>query len=213
MNDALASALGDLRAARTAYDEASRTRQSSAKDDVCHQLVAAQAKAASAASGERAVVVSELPLCDAGAPMPIALADGGSVWLAYFGSAEPFFTQRVVVKVTGVDSVNFGGLNDEALHGHRLWAKGLVHYSFHEVIGSKWIATRERENSVHDYHRPAAFARLRHFVFTFHDETFECLADDFAVDRAGIDSVLAELSGAPASGRNHRGKSRARAVK
>lgn len=203
MNNELAAALGDLRAARRTYDEAIRTSWFSMPDEVSRQLLAAQAKAVEAACGEHAFVMSELPLCDAGAPMPIVLTDGNSVWLAYFESTEPYVNQRVVVKFTDVDSVNFGGSNDEALDGHQLWGKGLVHYSFHEVIGSKWIATRERENSVHGYHRPARFARLRHFAFTFHDETFECLAHDFAVDRAGMDSVLAELGGAPSKSRSH----------
>lgn len=193
MTDTLESALAELVAARAAYDEAPRAGWYPPAD-VSERLLAAHARVTSQARGERAVCLTALPLCDAGAPMPLVLGDGHSVWLSYFGADEPFFSERAVVKFTGVDSVTFGGANDEALHGHRLWGKGLELYSFHEVIASQWIATRERENSVHERHRPATFARLRHFVYTFHDDTFECLAAGFAVDSSGIGSPLGELS-------------------
>lgn len=85
-------------------------------------------------------------------------------------------------------------MNDGAITGHPLWENGLAPYAFHEVAASRWIATRERENSVHPRHQPGDFARLRHFIFTFHDETFECLADHFALDSSGIRTVLSELS-------------------
>lgn len=62
MNDDLASALADPRAARTAYDEARRGAWFSAPDGVSPQLIAAQAKVNSYASGERAIVLSEFPL-------------------------------------------------------------------------------------------------------------------------------------------------------
>jgi len=30
---------------------------------------------------------------------------------------------------------------------------------------------------VHDRHSPARYSALRHFIFTFHDSTFECVAE------------------------------------
>jgi hypothetical protein len=34
-------------------------------------------------------------------------------------------------------------------------------------------------NSVHPHHDREGFARLRHYVFAFHDSTFECVARSF----------------------------------
>ncbi len=31
-------------------------------------------------------------------------------------------------------------------------------------------------NAVHPYHRPAVFDAFHHYVFTFYDSTFECVA-------------------------------------
>ena len=36
----------------------------------------------------------------------------------------------------------------------------------------------ERINSVHNGHRPERYDKLMHFIFTFHDSMFECVARD-----------------------------------
>ncbi len=104
--------------------------------------------------------------------------------------------ERCLLTFRNVDSVLFGGSNDEALSGHRLWGRGLQFYAFQEVINSAWIAQRETENSVHEYHHGGWHARLRHFIYTFHDETLECIAADFVVDDpdSASPAALAALS-------------------
>lgn len=64
---------------------------------------------------------------------------------------------------------------DEALGGHPLARAGLQHYSVHEVHGSTLISELERRNSVHPRHDRASHLSRRHFVFTFHDSTLECV--------------------------------------
>ena len=72
----------------------------------------------------------------------------------------------------------FGYPNDEALPGHPLYAKGIADYVMCEVLNSSWIDQIAEQNRV-------AFPtfnyvdRSRHFVFIFHDSTFECIADGF----------------------------------
>lgn len=127
---------------------------------------------------EAVIALDDVPSCDAGAPMPVVLSDAHHTWVSYYVAADD---ERAVLRFDGVNSSLFGGPNDEALHGHRLSSKGLDAYRFHEVIGSEWISARERENSVHPGHGGGWHARLRHFVFMFHDETFECIARSYAV--------------------------------
>jgi len=38
-------------------------------------------------------------------------------------------------------------------------------------------------NAVHPRHSDAHFAALRHFVLTFHDATFECVAASYSVSK------------------------------
>ena len=75
----------------------------------------------------------------------------------------------------------FGMPNDEALHGHRLFGRGLVAYRAHTVERSRWLDEVERINSVHPQHRPESFHDFVHYVLAFHDQTFECLAKDFVL--------------------------------
>ena len=51
-------------------------------------------------------------------------------------------------------------------------------------------------NSVHAYHGPAAFIDLKHWVFSFHDTTFECIASNFriALAKGTRWSVLEDLA-------------------
>ena len=70
----------------------------------------------------------------------------------------------------------FGLPNDEALSGHPLSRIGLEPYRAYEVLGSAWIEELSAKNSVHPNHRSDSFADMHHFLFTFKDELFECVA-------------------------------------
>jgi hypothetical protein len=67
------------------------------------------------------------------------------------------------------------------LRGHPLASRGLQAYSAFEVRNSSWIRQLERMNSVHPQHNPARYSMLHHYVFAFHDSTFECVARDFSL--------------------------------
>jgi hypothetical protein len=71
----------------------------------------------------------------------------------------------------------FGAPNDETLAGHALWGRGLRHYGVYQIKHSSLVRRLERMNAVHPQHRATAFDRLQHYIFTFHDSTFECVAE------------------------------------
>jgi len=73
----------------------------------------------------------------------------------------------------------FGPPNDEGLHGHPLAERGLEPYGVFVVSPSSWLRALVRMNAVHPRHRDEHFDGLCHFVFTFHDSTFECIARGF----------------------------------
>lgn len=136
---------------------------------------------------ERDVVVrvAGIPSPSAGAPEPVIVADEGSAVVAYYGSEamnwdtarpEDFGPQQVVVLRFGsVRSLMFGSPNDEAVSGHPLFGRGLDYYAVHSVEDSSWVRRLERMNSVRPQHNASGFLRLRHFIVTFHDSTFECV--------------------------------------
>lgn len=70
----------------------------------------------------------------------------------------------------------FGLPNDEALPGHPLYGHGLEAYGCFEVVNSQWRKQAEAQNRV--CFPSTDYRTVRHFVFTFHDSSFECLAHD-----------------------------------
>ncbi|HEX3625576.1 MAG TPA: hypothetical protein VH280_09130 [Verrucomicrobiae bacterium] len=100
-----------------------------------------------------------------------------------------------LVRFTNYRAYMFGSPHDEAFSGHPLAARGLTPYSAVEVHHSSWIRILERMNAVHPNHRPELFKDYRHFIFAFHDSTFECVARNFAVTvyEATMASLLPEM--------------------
>jgi hypothetical protein len=127
--------------------------------------------------------IDDLPRPEAGAPVPLVFASEQSVWVAYFVSpiwqvpAGTTVDDRVaLVTFRSARAHFFGPPNDEALAGHPLARRGLDFYDCFEVTDSSWIRRLERANRVHPQHSPELYAGDRHFVITFHDSTFECIA-------------------------------------
>ncbi len=66
--------------------------------------------------------------------------------------------------------------------GHPLAARGYRAFAIYEIKQSTWIAQMEQMNRVHPSHNKELFDGLRHFIFGFHDSTFEILARDFQLE-------------------------------
>ena len=138
------------------------------------------------AGGVLAVGIADVPQMDTGAPTPIVLAEDGRVVLSYRLRAplapEPVTgSTSAYICFEGVSIHSLGGPNDETLHGHPLWEAGLRQYSAFIIENSPLIESLERMNSVHPFHKPERFLDLRHYIFTFHDSTFECVARSFSL--------------------------------
>jgi hypothetical protein len=168
---------------------------------------AAERSAAGVVSEEHAVPVNLEIHWNAGAPMPHLFSSGSRAFVLFYsdvprGGQDKSFREAggdgigvpalAVAEFIGMHSIKFGGPNDETLSGHPLYGKGLEFYAAHEVINSQWIAEEERINSVHPQHRGGWHETLRHYVFTFHDETLECLAEDVRTEQ--LDCNLPEAA-------------------
>ena len=155
---------------------------------------------------DKVVELAGVPQSSVGAPLPLVLSDEHRVLLAYL--LEEFQPDRDGTSVRVVDPASnesialveftlystymFGAPNDEAFHGHPLAARGLTPYGAFQIENSSWIRQLERMNSVHPSHRPERFERLRHYVFSFHDSTFECVAQSFTLTthEGSLETVL-----------------------
>jgi hypothetical protein len=160
-------------------------------------------------STDRPRELSSLPQSSIGAPCPMLTADEHSLRIAFYveeGRLSPQWVNVSVRPESPNDSDSlcavvsfslvyahiFGPPNDEAFSGHPLASRGLEPYAAFEVEQSSWLRALERMNSVHPYHRPEQFAQYKHFILSFHDSTFECIAASFevALCRGSVARVL-----------------------
>ena len=152
------------------------------------QLLDAERRLAAAEDRPYAVLCDCPILWDVGAPIPTLLQSDGSAELFFL---LPDDDERVGnVRFERLVSTLFGAPNDETHAGHPLYGSGFEPYRAMHVVNSLWIAQLERMNSVHRYHNQANYSALKHFIFAFHDTTFECVARSFSVSR--VDRGLAE---------------------
>lgn len=151
-----------------------------------------------------------VPQSSVGAPCPFVMSDERTLLLAYIvehvdtnwdgtyvrmvGPNTPG-EQIALVRFVRHDAFMFGPPNDEAFHGHPLASRGLKPYSAVEVLHSSWIRRLERMNAVHPRHIPELFKDYRHFIFAFHDSTFECIAKEFSVSvyKSTMKALLPEM--------------------
>jgi hypothetical protein len=135
---------------------------------------------------------------DIGAPLPHLLVNDYRALLAfvlrepdpewdgsYVRVVDPASTEPeplALVEFERCVSAKLGSPNDEVFRGHPLHGKGLSSYTAQRVVNSRWLKEIEAINSVHRQYRPSSWADLQHFIFGFHDSTFECLAESFKVE-------------------------------
>jgi hypothetical protein len=161
-------------------------------------------------SKDTVVELEGVPQSSVGAPCPFVMSDEHTLLLAYIiERVDPEWDGTYVrlvgpntsgesialVRFNRYSACMFGPPNDEAFSGHPLASRGLSPYSAVEVRDSSWIRRLERVNAVHPMHSPELFEDCRHFIFAFHDSTFECVAKDFTVTiyESTMTSLLPEM--------------------
>jgi len=133
------------------------------------------------------VVELDLPwLPDPGAPSPVLFQDEDQATLSYGTSVLAPGGPLAVVQFDHCMVATFGYPNEDGRWGHRLYDAGLTSHAIFEVENPSWLERLRAQNAVA---RPDAASwwpnspdtssdvgPVRHFIVTFHDSTFECLA-------------------------------------
>jgi hypothetical protein len=152
-----------------------------------------------ATKGEEYAVPIEFPVrWDTGAPLPYLLQNDYRTFLAFFlhtvdpnwdgtyvnvrNPSSELSEKLALVEFERCVCTKMGTPNDEVLHGHPLYGKGLAGYEAMTVENSNWLKELEKINSVHDAYNPESWRRLKHYILPFHDSTFECVARGFKVE-------------------------------
>jgi hypothetical protein len=137
-------------------------------------------RALAAATGDQYAVPMELGYApEAAVSAPMLLQTDSSTFLTF---------RAVTIKPDGCRAeagtaviefdlcfwTSFGYPNDEALSGHPLYGRGLSAYEIFEVRNSHWVHRMNQQNRIPFPNTKGDFDS-RHFIFSFHDSTFECL--------------------------------------
>lgn len=127
--------------------------------------------------GHQYAVECQFPLkWSGGAPEPTVLSSQTRTFLIFF--LEDRDSRVGKVEFEHVWSTRFGEPNENGIMEHPLVGYGLDGWSPSEVINSSWIEEIKKRASVHEGFDPGRFDG-RHFLFPFHDSTFECVARSF----------------------------------
>lgn len=147
---------------------------------------------------DRVVELKDVPQSSVGAPLPLVLSNESTIVLGYIIQDSSPAWNGTALRVVDTDgpgeslavvefelyqSYMFGAPNDEAFSSHPLAARGLHPYAAFRIDDSSWVRQLERMNSIHPNHNPDKFRELKHFVFAFHDSTFECVAKNSRISK------------------------------
>jgi hypothetical protein len=127
---------------------------------------------------------------DAGAPQPLLIAKEGSATLFFllyedssFGNDDDEASQVGKLVFSRCSYSSLGIPSNETLSGHHYYDLGLESFGFYEVEDSDLIQRLMKIQSVHPYYDPMKWSKYKHFIITFHDSTFECVATGYSFKR------------------------------
>jgi len=123
------------------------------------------------------VLEDVFPSWDIGAPSPCVFADEHIVMLGYYTRKE----EACVVTFNHCFEYKMGMPDENTIHQHSLGDKGLKGYKAHVVEDSSWISELEKRYGViSDYTQDGR--KYSHYIFTFHDRSFECVASGYTIN-------------------------------
>lgn len=125
------------------------------------------------------VVIEDIfPEIMVGAPCPMVLADEHVVHLAYYDTEDDV----ALIKFDHCFEFRMGMPAEDQVSKGPYSGLGIVNFEPHFVENSPWLEELEAR-----YHVVTSFSRGEreyvHYVFAFHDRTFECIASNYTVEK------------------------------
>lgn len=129
---------------------------------------------------------------DYGAPSPTILSNDNELFIAFYADKESTSTipqERNTIYDTGIFSLKFkrylkytfGIPGNETIHGHPYSKLGMQSCTFYELRNSDLIKSMQDIEKIHPDYNPEKWKMYKHYILTFHDNMFECIAQDFEI--------------------------------
>ncbi len=136
------------------------------------------------------VEIKDLFEMDSGSPSPTILSSDNELFIAFY-TTKPRISNIPVMRNTIFDTgivalkfkyclkYTFGMPGDETIEGHPYSKLGMKSYSFYELRDSDLIKSLQEIGEIHPNYNPKKWEMYKHYILTFHDNMFECIAKDF----------------------------------
>lgn len=148
---------------------------------------------------------------DYGSPSPMIISNDSELFIAFYAdkqSATNEPQERNTVYDTGIFALKFksylkytfGLPGNETIQGHPYYKLGMKSFAFYELKGSDLIKQLENIEKVHPYYNHDKWKEYKHYILTFHDNMFECVAKEFEIREENVSiyhkatTMLNELS-------------------
>lgn len=143
---------------------------------------------------------------DYGAPSPTILSNDNELFITFYKDKESTSVipqERNTIYDTGILALKFkrylkytfGIPGNETIHGHPYSKLGMQSCSFYELTNSDLIQSLKDIEKVHAYYDPKNWEMYKHYILTFHDNMFECIAQGFEIreENTSIHNQLAVM--------------------
>lgn len=140
---------------------------------------------------------------DYGAPSPMVISNDSELFVSFYANKTSgqipqernivYDTGIVVLKFKTFLKFNFGMPGTETIHGHPYHKLGLRSCSFYEMLDSDLMKELQKIDQVHPYYNSEKWKDFKHYILTFHDNMFECIAKEFEVNETN-ESVYQQTS-------------------
>ena len=129
---------------------------------------------------------------DTGAPSPMIISNDSELFVAFYANKERtsaipkernirYDTGIFVMKFKGYLKFTLGLPGEETISGHPYRRLGMKSYSFYELKKSDLIKSLQKIEKVHPRYNSENWNMYKHYIITFHDNMFECVAQDFEI--------------------------------
>lgn len=166
-----------------------------------------QERKLAAAKGEAYATTLDFPArWDVGAPMPHVFANENQVFLIFLVAdslmtpTEPVSLTYAVVEFLRPVAHRLGSPAEDEQFGHYLYGRGQEIYRAQIVENSLWLREmidmwKKAKSEDGDSDQKHWHQHIKHYIFWFHDSTFECLAHGYEVRtyHDTIDAVVEKI--------------------
>lgn len=147
--------------------------------------------------------ITNLFRMDYGGPSPHVIINEGHTYVSFYTDLDedqlekPDLSSsegRIVIKFNSCTFSRFGPPSNETISGHPYYKYGMNSGGFYELEDSDLIQSLVNVDKIHPYHNSERRKTYKHFILTFHDNIFECVATDFEVNNVDTDLYKHEES-------------------